>query len=247
MEYYGLMKIDFIQLETIPSTNTWAKENHARFNPSHLTCITAREQTGGRGRQQKKWLSPKDSNLYATLYFVIPENAPYLSNLGQIMALACAELLVEMSLPAQLKWPNDILIEKKKVGGVLTETISLNHSVGVVLGLGLNVNMPASLLQTIDQPATSLHLFLNQELPLKSLLQPLLNLFLPCLTQLQNEGFAPFQKRFNELLSSKGQRITVQLPHKTVEGICDSITNDGHLKLSLSSGEFQTFSSGEIV
>src|SRR3569832_834612 len=103
------MKIDFIQLETVSSTNTWAKENHSHFHPHHLTCITAREQTGGRGRGQKKWISPKDCNLYTSLYFVAAENAPYISNLGQIMALACAELLIEQSVPIQLKWPNDLI------------------------------------------------------------------------------------------------------------------------------------------
>lgn len=241
------MKIDFIQLETTPSTNTWAKENHSRFNPSHLTCITAREQTGGRGRQQKKWLSPKDSNLYTTLYFVVPENAPYLSNLGQIMALTCAELLIKMNLPAQLKWPNDLLLEKKKVGGVLTETVALKHSVGVVLGLGLNVNMPESILQTIDQPATSLHFFLSQPIPSRSLLQPLLNHFISSLIELQKQGFAPFQKRFNELLFGRGKELTVQLPHKKLQGICDSITTEGYLKLRLPSGEFVEISAGEIV
>lgn len=247
MEYYRVMKIDFIQLETVPSTNTWAKENHSRFNASHLTCITTREQTGGRGRQQKKWISPKDSNLYTTLYFVVPENAPYLSNLGQIMALASAELLVEMNLPVQLKWPNDLLLDNKKVGGVLTETVALDHSVGVVLGFGLNVNMPESILQTIDQPATSLHLFLNQEIPPQSLLQPLLNRFIASLLELQKEGFSPFQKRFNELLFSKGNEITVQLPHKKLQGICDSITPEGYLKLLLPSGEFAEISTGEII
>lgn len=247
MEYYRVMKIDFIQLGTIPSTNTWAKENHSRFNTSHLTCITAKEQTGGRGRQQKKWLSPKDSNLYTTLYFVVPENAPYLSNLGQIIALAFAELLIEMNLPVQLKWPNDLLLDKKKVGGVLTETVALDHSVGVVLGLGLNVNMPESILQTIDQPATSLHLFLNQEISPQSLLQPLLNRFIASLLELQEEGFSPFQKRFNELLFSKGKEIKVQLPHKKLQGICDSITSEGYLKLLLPSGEFAEISTGEII
>lgn len=247
MEYYGVMKIDFIQLETVPSTNTWAKENHSRFNPSHLTCITAKEQTGGRGRQQKKWISPKDSNLYTTLYFVVPEKAPYLSNLGQIMALACAELLIEMNLPAQLKWPNDLFLEKKKVGGVLTETVALNNSVGVVLGLGLNVNMPESILQTINQPVTSLHLFLKQEIAPNSLLEPLLRRFISNLVELRKSGFSSFQKPFNQLLYGKGGKITIQLPYEKIEGLCDSITSDGRLRVRLSNGELQSFSSGEIV
>src|SRR5574342_298733 len=122
IRYSGLMKIDFIQLKTTSSTNTWARENSDTFNSSHLTCITAEEQTAARGRQEKKWIAPRGcSSLYLTLYFTVPENAPYIPNLGQIMALACAELLQEMQIPAQIKWPNDLLIHKKKVGGILTE------------------------------------------------------------------------------------------------------------------------------
>ena len=234
------MKIDFIHLDSVTSTNTWAKENHANFNPSHLTCITAKTQTAGRGRQDKKWISPPGS-LYLTLYFTVPSSAPYLSNLGQIMALACAELLITFHLPAEIKWPNDILVHNKKIGGILTETISLLNSTGVILGLGLNVNMPEEILQSINKPATSL------QADSSSLLTPLLNLFVSHLTLLQQKGFAPFQKRFNELLALKGETISVHLPHQTIEGVCDSITPEGLLKLRLLSGKFQTFSTGEIL
>lgn len=241
------MKVDFIQLETVPSTNTWAKENASRFNPAHLTCITAQEQTAGRGRQDKKWVSPKNANLYVTLFFLISENAPYISNLGQIMALSCAELLLDLKVPVQIKWPNDLLIHKKKMGGVLTETFSYKNSVGVALGLGLNINMPETILESIDQPATSLHLILQKHIEPSSLLQPLLNLFISHLAKLQQEGFAPFQQRFLQLLAYKGETIAVHLPQKKIQGTLDTINPEGCLKLRLPSGEFMTLSAGEIL
>jgi BirA family biotin operon repressor/biotin-[acetyl-CoA-carboxylase] ligase len=241
------MKIDFINLETVSSTNTWAKENAPQFNPGHLTCITALEQTAGRGRQEKKWISPKASNLYTTVYFTVPENATYLPNLGQIMALACAKILISLHVPTQIKWPNDILVHTKKIGGVLTETIPHKKSIAVIIGLGLNVNMPETILQTIDKPATSLHLALHKNLDPSTLLHPLIKLFILHLTQLQLQGFAPFQKQFNDLLAYKGQPITVHLPTKKIEGICDTITPDGCLKLLLPSGKSLTLSTGEIL
>ena len=197
------MKIDFIHLETIDSTNTWAKKNAASFDPSHLTCITAQEQTGGRGRQDKKWISPKNANLYTTLFFTAAENATYLSNLGQILAFSCAQVLLAMGVSIQLKWPNDLLIHTKKVGGVLSETFIQKNCVGIILGLGLNVNMPKSILESIDQPATSLHLSLHKELKPLALLEPILTQFISDLKQLQEKGFTPFHKRFNELLAYK--------------------------------------------
>lgn len=239
--------VDFIQLESISSTNTWAKEHATEFNTSHLTCITAKEQTEGRGRQNRKWLSPKDTNLYLSLYFVVPDGSSYLANLGQIMSLACVELLLEIGAPARIKWPNDILVADRKIGGVLTETIPIEHQIGIILGLGLNVNMPEELLKTIDQPATSLHRVLKKTIEPSSLIQPLLQHFIPCLKQLKAAGFAPLRSRFEELLCHKGKKISVKLPQKTVEGICDSITAEGCLKLRLPSGHFLTLSIGEIV
>jgi BirA family biotin operon repressor/biotin-[acetyl-CoA-carboxylase] ligase len=238
--------VDFIQLETVDSTNSWAKNHALSFNPDHLTCITAQEQTGGRGRQERKWVSPK-GNLYVSFYFTLPKIASYLANLGQIMALACAETLLAMKVPVQLKWPNDLLVQDKKIGGVLSETISLEQNIGVILGLGLNVNMPESLLEAVGQPATSLHLFLQKEIESLSLLQPLLDHFFSYLTQLQSFGFASLQPRFQALLARIGQVITVQLPLKKVEGICHSITAEGYLKLALPSGEFLTIAVGDIL
>ena len=238
--------VDFIQLETVSSTNTWAKSHASALNRAHLTCITAQEQTGGRGRQEKKWISPK-GNLYVSFYFTVPKGASYLANLGQIMTLACAETLLELQVPILLKWPNDLLIQDKKIGGVLSETISLDQEIGVILGLGLNINMPEGLLKLLSQPATSLHLLLHNPIEPLSLLQPLLQNFFLCLTQLQSFGFPSLQPRFQELLARKGEVITVQLPLKKVEGICHSITAEGHLKLQLPSGEFLTLTMGEII
>lgn len=241
------MKIDFIQLDTVSSTSTWARENSSKLNPSHLTCITAKEQTAGRGRQNRKWLSPKDANLYTTFYFTLPENAPYLANLGQIMTLSCAELLLQLKVPTQIKWPNDLLVNKKKVGGVLTETFPIKNRIAASIGLGLNVNMPEDLLQTIDKPATSLHLILHKQIEPLSLLDPLLKLFTSHLALLQSEGFVPFQKRFLELLAFQGEPITVHLPNKTIHGICNGITIDGRLQILLPIGDLVTLSAGEIL
>lgn len=239
--------VDFIQLESVDSTNTWAKDHASSFNPLHLTCVIAKEQTAGRGRQNKKWISPKNVNLYISLYFTIPEGATYVANLGQVMILACAELLLEMRAAAQIKWPNDLLLDNQKIGGILTEITQIDSKMSVILGLGLNVNMPQDLLNKIDQPATSLHLFLKKKIDPLSLIQPLLSYFIPRLRQLQSVGFAPFQSRFQELLAFKGKEITLKLPQKKIRGICDSITSEGCLRLQLHSGQFLTLSIGEII
>src|SRR5688572_28206812 len=128
-------QITHIHLETITSTNTWAKENYLRLDPNHITCITASEQTGGRGQLNRAWISPKDLNLYLTYFFTLEKMAP-IQNLAQLLSLSAAKCLESYHLTPQIKWPNDLLIQNKKIAGVLCEIIDLNHMNGIILGIG---------------------------------------------------------------------------------------------------------------
>jgi len=238
--------VDYIHFDTIDSTNTWAKTNAHTLDPEKLSCITALEQTAGRGRFSRKWLSPHGQNIYATLFFVIPKGSPYLPNLGQILAYSCASVLKEKGFEVEIKWPNDLLINRKKVAGILSETVSLNDSSGVALGIGINVNMSEELLKKIDQPATSLAQLSMKTWKLEQLLEPLIQQFLQDFELLHQKGFAPFQSNFQKLLAYKGQEITCNDGVKTIKGICHAITKDGKLELIPSSGKPITLSAGEV-
>ena len=106
------MKIHYVHLDSVDSTNTWVKSHLNEL--STLTCITAEEQTAGRGRVKRHWVSPRGENIYATLYLTVPLGAGYLANVGQIMAFACAKVLRGIGFEAQLKWPNESLFTEKK-------------------------------------------------------------------------------------------------------------------------------------
>lgn len=240
------LPVDFIQLGSITSTNTWAKDHLAQLNLAHLTCITATEQTHGRGRMKRTWTSPP-GGLYVTLCFSIPPGAPYCANLGQLLTLACAETLLTFNLPIQIKWPNDLLIEDKKIGGVLAETTAFATQTVAIIGLGLNVNLPKETLHSIGQPATSLCLLLHTALDPLSLLEPLLAHFFRLYETLHTSGFSALQPRFQELLAYHGMPITVDLPQRRVHGICDSITSIGCLKIRLPNGTFETLSIGDVL
>src|SRR5580700_2479453 len=173
-----LKSINYIHFDTIDSTNTWTKKNAATLDSNQLTCVTALEQTAGRGRFSRKWLSPKGQNIYATLYFCLPKECSYLINLGQILSLSSISVLQKKGFSPQIKWPNDILLEGKKVAGILCETIVLEDKLGAILGIGMNVNMSQELLDTIDQPATSLAQLSGQTWSLEQILEPILKQFL---------------------------------------------------------------------
>src|SRR5579883_912370 len=111
--------IHTLHFTSIDSINTWAKQHAHELDPKALTCITADEQTTGRGQRDKTWFSPV-GNLYMTFFFVLPQDFHFTSNLGQIFALSAAKVLKDFGFSPALKWPNDILLKEKKAGGILS-------------------------------------------------------------------------------------------------------------------------------
>jgi len=241
-----LKNIYYVHFDTIDSTNTWTKKNASTLDPHQLTCVTALEQTAGRGRFLRKWLSPRGQNIYASLYFCLPLNCSYLINLGQILSLSCIAVLNKKGFSPQIKWPNDILLDGKKVAGILCETVFFADRIGVVLGIGINVNMSQELLDTIDQPATSLAQLSGQTWTLEQILEPVLKQFLKDLDTLQTKGFEHFRIKYEKLLAHKGETITCNDGLKTIKGICHSINSDGRLNLLLPDGQITTLSAGEL-
>lgn len=241
-----LKNIYYIHFDSIDSTNTWTKKNAAMLDANQLTCVTALEQTAGRGRFFRKWLSPRGKNIYATLFFCIPRESSYVINLGQILSLSCIAVLKKKKFQPQIKWPNDILLNGKKVAGILCETVSFEDRIGIALGIGINVNMSQELLETIDQPATSLSQLSGQTWTLEQVLEPVLKQFLRDLEILQTHGFEPFRASYDELLAFKGKEITCNDGLKSLKGICHSINADGRLNLLLPDGRISTLSAGEL-
>ncbi len=238
--------IQYIHFDTVDSTNSWTKKNTDSLDPFQLTCITALEQTAGRGRFLRKWLSPKGQNIYASLYFTVPLGCSYLVNLGQVLSLSCISVLKKRGFDPLIKWPNDILLDHKKVAGILCETVIQEDRIGVVLGIGINVNMSQEMLDAIDQPATSLAQLSGQTWTLEQILEPLLMQFLSDLEILEKEGFQHFHDAYVNLLAFKGETIQISDGVSSVKGICHSINLDGRLNLLLPDGTMSVVSAGEI-
>lgn len=238
-----MINIEYIHFDTLPSTNTWVKKHAHELNQDGLTCITAKEQTAGRGRFKRSWVSPK-GNLYATVFFTIPPHSSYLSNIGQILAYSCAVFFQKEGIPIQIKWPNDLLIQKKKVGGILTETIQLPDKIGIVLGLGINLQLTDKEISAISQPVTSLAAFSNKCYIPGDVLPPIVEVFLKNLQILEEKGFAVFQKSFDDFLAYKGEEIVLNIGNERVTGTCQGVAADGRLQVLLPEGEQLLFWSG---
>lgn len=241
-----VVKVDHIHLDTIPSTNTYAKEKCKTFDPEAITCITADEQTAGRGRFERKWLSPKGANIYLTFFFHEEKKPMVPNHLAQILSLSITSMLQKLGLAPHIKWPNDVLVNGKKIAGILCETIDLGPSFGVVLGTGININMTKETLDQIDQPATSLLVELDQPQDKELLTHQLETLFLEDYRHYKKKGFHPFYLRYDALLTHKGKPITLDQNGTMISGTLHSLNPDGRLNIQLENGEIHTVISGEI-
>jgi BirA family biotin operon repressor/biotin-[acetyl-CoA-carboxylase] ligase len=228
------------------STHRWTKKNSEALDPDALTCITADEQTQGIGQRGRKWISPPGCNIYVTLYFTLPQSSSFLSNLGQLLCLSTAAILERKGCAVEIKWPNDLLAEKKKLAGTLCEALTQENRLAVILSLGLNVNMSAEQLHTVDQKATSLSLVTGRIWDIEGLQDEIVKALLHNLSLLEAQGFAPFHKAYEELLAFKGEPIRCWDGHQNIEGICEGIQPDGRLMLRLPNGETRFLSSGEV-
>lgn len=235
-----------IQLQTIDSTQTYAKAHAIEFPKHQITCVSAEEQTAGRGRYNRVWVSPKGVNLYATFYFRLPNRAKDLTSLAQVMACSFAELLLKEGLRPTIKWPNDVQLSGKKVSGVLSETAFEREEVNIFLGIGVNVNMGIDLLAKIDQPATSLKIETGRVWDRLTTLKKLQAQFSHDLELFKQEGFAPFHNLFDKLLAYKGQTIRCFDGKKEWVGICHSLSADGQLNLLLPDQTLHKCISGDI-
>jgi BirA family biotin operon repressor/biotin-[acetyl-CoA-carboxylase] ligase len=241
----------FLFLETTGSTNADLVEL-ATSEPNsypNFSVLVAGSQTAGRGRMGRQWVSPPGKSL-AISVLIKPDWA-----LGQfgwlpLVAGVAMKQAVQSALPesdVQLKWPNDVQLNSKKLSGVLCETSFHDKTVDLFLGIGLNVNMEAELLSHVGQPATSLMVETGKEWDRSLLLKKILKQFAKDLESFKKEGFTPFHNQYENLLAYKGHTIHCFDGQKEWVGVCHSITNDGQLNLYLPNKEILTLSSGDLL
>lgn len=243
-----LMKLIHYHFKSIDSTNTWAKKNAPTFDKKALTLVTASTQTAGRGRFKRSWHSPPDVNIYATFCFFLDPDRFDTGHVTQLLALTAARVLENIHFTPKLKWPNDIMLSDKKLGGILCESILSQESRCVICGIGLNVNMGIEALQTIDRPATSLIVERPEKYSVDEILHSLTKTFLDYLRLFLKQGFDPFFEEFLKRSYLKiGQKIKFHDDRRQYEGIFQGINRDGSIVLETQQGKFETFYGGEFL
>ena len=246
------MKVPCVRyhFNVIDSTNTWAKQNVARLCQDTISLVTADEQTAGRGTFNRKWLSPASQNIYASFCLFLEDYSFSLHNIPQVLALTVAELIENCGLQAELKWPNDVLVNGKKIAGILTETVSFSDKIFLILGVGLNVNMTRDELEAVlrlnpSKSATSLYVETGRAFDIESLIQELQTLFMANLVQFKQHGFGAFIGQYRSKLHGLGyKKVNISFRGNDLEGVMHSIQENGTLNVLLDTGEVINVNSG---
>ena len=234
----------------INSTRTYVKEKYLSFDSSKITFVSADEQTIGQGRFNRTWLSPK-GNIYLSAYYVIPACCYDYVNTAQIASLSIIHVLKKEGITtAKIKWPNDILLNNKKVAGVMGETIVLpNDKMGMILSIGLNINMSLNDVCSINQIATSLKIEEKCDFNVKKITYDLLKILNKNLNILTNFGFSFFYEEISSLMAKKNENIYFHntTGKKHIKGIFKSFNKDGSITIYQDDEKLRTFHSGELT
>ncbi len=225
-----MSKYSVITLDEVHSTNSWALENILCLDDK--TIIFTTNQTSGRGRYNRKWICDNSENIYTSIVLK-PENTdnyPYQNLTQYLSVILCKFLETEFNLNPQIKWPNDILVNGAKISGILAETHMNNNKVeGIVLGLGLNVNMKDDTLSSIDQKATSLYSILNKNFDCEIILRKLSDEFFEDYDKFIKEGFKFIKADYIKRCGFLGKNITVKEQGKSIGYFAKSIDDNGLL------------------
>ncbi len=233
--------------EKIDSTNNEAKRLAEQGAPEG-TLVLAEGQESGKGRRGRTWMTPAGSAIAMSLV-LRPEIQPSRASMvtlvmGMAVASACREFC---NITPQIKWPNDVVVEGKKICGILTEMSSaIDHIHYVVIGVGINTNVtqfPAEL----EQTATSLHRFTGTPPERAALIALCMKKFEQYYGLfLKTQDLTPLMDEYNEMLAGRGGTVRVLEPGNEYCGISEGISAEGELQVRRADGTTESVYAGEV-
>jgi len=252
---YLLMQIrsdlwkDIIVHDSVESTNDLAMSLATKGGIGPGTVLVADQQTRGKGRLNRTWESPAGTNIYISL-IIRPELEPKDTTMLTVLAAVAGALALQRScdIPVSIKWPNDLVISSKKLGGILTEVRADPDRVALaVIGMGINVNMNSrGLPEVIRDIATSVRIETGKKHPRNEIIIQLLREFEQWYNILKKEGKKPLLDAWRQNSSTLGRKVNVVMRDFSWTGIAEDIDDNGMLILKMQSGERKTISSGDI-
>jgi BirA family biotin operon repressor/biotin-[acetyl-CoA-carboxylase] ligase len=241
------MKFTILQFETIDSTNTEAA-NQAKRGADEGLCVVAGQQTAGRGRYGRTWISPENAGLYFSIVLRPRIETRFLPLLTLMCAAAVYDSLVGLfKINCDIKWANDVHAGGKKICGILAETTETPKGLAVIAGIGINLkstNFPPE----IEKIATSIEAETGNFPDAEILLQTLTRFLSEYYDLLQSDGGAEKIRAAWAEKSSyfSGKSVKVLLENETIYGTTRGIEENGALRVETSSGEIRIIHAGEV-
>ncbi len=233
--------------DQIDSTNARLMAEAQAGAPSGTACLAER-QTAGRGRRGRTWISPFGTNLYLSLLWRYPLAPAALSGVSLAAGVAAARVLRDSGVThLTLKWPNDLLWQRRKLGGLLLEVAGEAQGPSLlVVGLGINLRMHADQGRVIDQPWVDLAAILGGRLPGRNVLAArLIAALCAALEHYGQLGLEPFLADWDAFDGLRGEPVRLLLGERVIQGTYGGVAPDGALLLTTAEG-VRSYHSGEV-
>ena len=241
-------QLDILEVfSEIESTNSYLLDQPSP-PPGRFRVALADHQTAGRGRLDRTWQSPPSSGLCLSMAYTFRSVPDKLPSLTLALGIGVASALERLGISGiGLKWPNDIIADGGKLGGILTEVQNgTNDSVTVVTGIGLNVDLPDPM-QTLNEPSWT-----NKIVDLKrctgdppsreKLSAVIIESLFDCMVRFESDGFVPFQDDWERYDWLEGKRVIVDMPDGRYSGVADGVDTDGALIMQTTEGRHRIIS-----
>ena len=212
----------------VESTNTTLVERSLRQSvDGHL--LISEVQFGGRGRRGRSWMSPYARNLAISLGMKLNRSAGEIGSFSLVVGVAVVDVLREVGvLELSLKWPNDVLLSRRKVCGILIELVPSDASFEVVVGFGVNIGSQALIVGAVDQEVADVY----EQAPNMSrneLAALLIKKIVQYGREFSKSGFFPFRKRWEKLNEFQGREVRISMPREIILGKCIGVNEVGCL------------------
>lgn len=234
-------------LISVDSTNSYVLKGMSENSARSLFCF-AEHQTSGRGRRGREWLSPFGANLYLSTHKGFSKGASGLEGLSLVVGLAVRRAITKLvPVSLMLKWPNDVLWQGKKLGGILLEIGGdPAGECEVIIGIGINLNLNDEHRELISQPCVDLYEIAGKKISKNALAATLIDELEDALTVFERSGFSVFMDEWEECDAFSGNDVGVQVAAgKWIEGVCRGVDQKGALLVE-SAGELIAYHGGEV-
>ena len=232
--------------ETLESTNSFIKQRVTE-DGFYDYMVVSSEQTEGQGRFNRRWFSPK-GGLYVSFGFSVIRLQENPSLVGLVLANSVVSVLNQLSVPARIKWPNDIVLNHKKIGGILSELIA-DGELYSVIGVGLNLNFQREILpEELHQTATTVMTELESQYDIEDITCKIALDFFGTLDNIGTTiSIASILDTWRNLDCTLGEDVIIETRDQRFNGRAVDITEHGFLIVKMPSGELREIQAGDVI